>query len=114
MTVRSRQLSLSLPLLLAVALAACVRPIEVGSDPRPNYGIVVHNDVAEPMIVSYTDGRGDALLGTVPAGASQQFIIAAPAATRISITARNAGGTRVIGPFNVQLVSGAMQPVRLR
>jgi hypothetical protein len=100
-------------LVLALATSGC-RPVSVTSDPRPTYSIDVHNDAGQDMIVSYNDGRGDAVLGTVPPNRSERFIIASPSASTITVRATNASGTRSAGPYTVQLVAGVPQSVRLR
>lgn len=99
--------------LLALALAGCARGMAVGSEPRPVHNITVQNDLTEAMIVSYTDARGDAILGTVPPGSSERFVIASPATT-ITVRARNTAGTRVIGPYTLDFTSGTSQLVHLR
>jgi hypothetical protein len=75
---------------------------------------MVHNELDEAMIVSYNDPRGDALLGSVPAGGSQRFEIANPPTADITISARNAAGSRRAGPYPVQLIAGTIQAVRIR
>jgi hypothetical protein len=119
MTLIPRSAGLLLPraavLLLAITLlGACARAMDVGSDPRPTYRLAVQNQLAEPMIVSYSDQRGQALLGTVAAGSTEYFTIAGPASLNVSITARNAAGTLNAGPFDVQLVAGEVRTVQLR
>lgn len=99
--------------LAALLLTAC-RSIAVQSDPRPTYTIDVHNDTNEAMIVSYNDGRGDALLGTVAANRSERFVIASSVSSIITVTATNEARSRTLGPFQVALVAGTPQPVRLR
>jgi hypothetical protein len=101
------------PLVAAALLAAC-RPVAVTSDPRPTYSVDVHNDTNVAMIVSYNDGRGDAVLGTVPANRTERFIIASPGAPTVTIRATNEARTRTAGPYTVQLVAGTPQSVRLR
>ncbi|CAN5633835.1 hypothetical protein BH23GEM9_BH23GEM9_05860 [soil metagenome] len=101
-------------LTLALLLAGCARAMQVGSEPGPVYRLAVQNQFAEPMIVSYADSRGQGLLGTVPAGRTEHFTIANPATLSISVTARNAAGSRSAGPFAVQLVAGEAQTVLLR
>lgn len=100
-------------LMLVLALAGCARGMAVGSEPRPVHSITVQNDLAEAMIVSYTDARGDAILGTVTAGGSERFIIASPEST-VTVRARNAAGTRTAGPYTVTLTAGTAQLVHLR
>jgi hypothetical protein len=101
-------------LLLALLSTACARPIVIGSESRAVFSVMVHNDLQEAMIVSYTDPRGEALLGSVPAGGSQRFEIANPPSADISITARNAAGSRRAGPFPVTLIAGTVQAVHIR
>jgi hypothetical protein len=101
-------------LLLALLITACARPIVIGSEPRAAFSVMVHNDLQEAMIVSYTDPRGEALLGSVPAGGSQRFEIANPPSSEITITARNATGSRRAGPFPVTLIAGTVQAVHIR
>lgn len=108
-----RALRQFLPLLAAGVLFAC-RPVSVTSDPRPTYSIDVHNETAVALIVSYNDGRGDAVLGTVPANRTERFIIASPEATTITISGTNEARSRTIGPYTVHLVAGTPQQVRLR
>jgi hypothetical protein len=109
----SRARQLAALAVITLASAGCARAVAVGSEPRPVYRIEVSNSLAEPMIVSYNDGRGDALLGTVAAGRTEQFVIATRTET-ITVHARNAAGTRTAGPFTVQLSTTSPQPVRIR
>jgi hypothetical protein len=102
-----------LPLLAAAALFAC-RSVAVASDPRPTYSVNVHNETSVDLIVSYNDGRGDAVLGTVPANRTERFIIAAPQGTTITVRGTNEARTRTAGPIEVRLVAGTPQQVRLR
>jgi hypothetical protein len=98
----------------ALPLGGCARAIGAGSeDARPVYRINVDNQTGEAMIVSYDEGRGNALLGTVPAGGSDSFVIAA-ATTTITLTARNVAGTRTLPPIPVQLSATTPQQVQLR
>lgn len=101
-------------LFLALALAACARSVQIGSDPGPAYAVEVRNTLDQDMIVAYDDGGGARTLGTVRAGGSERFIIASPARQSIDISARNAGGTRSAGPYTVQLVAGQTPTVSLR
>jgi hypothetical protein len=108
-----RTLHRFLPLVAVACLATC-RPVAVTSDPRPTYSIDVHNETSVSMIVSYNDGRGDAVLGTVPANRTERFIIASPRATTVTIRATSESRTRTAGPYTVQLAAGTPQSVRLR
>jgi hypothetical protein len=99
---------------ISTATSGCTRAIQVGSEPAPVYRLVVANDLPEAMIVAYNDGRGDRTLGSVPAGRSDTFVVAGSASPAITVTARNAQGSRTAGPFSVQLVPGSQVTVRLR
>lgn len=68
-------------------LAACARGVAVESEPGPAYAIQVNNPMPHPMIVSYNDGSGDRLLGTVAARGNARFVITTPANRRISVIA---------------------------
>ena len=105
----------AVPLLLALTTAACARGIEVGSPaPSQTYGVSIVNETSVALIVSYNDGRGDAILGNVAAGATERFIIAAPASTSVTIRGASANTSRTAGPVSVTLVAGSTQTVRLR
>ena len=108
---RARRIAAIFAVLL---LTGCARSVQIGSDPGPAFAVEVRNGLSEDMIVSYDDGGGARTLGTVTAGASERFIIAAPARQNITITGRNNAGTRTAGPYNVQLVSGDTPVVSLR
>ena len=102
-------------LLLCVTLGACARAIQVGSgDPAQQYRLTVENLTAVTMVVSYNDGRGDALLGNVAAGRTEYFVISRPSSTSISVQGRAASGTRTSGPYTVALTSGSPSLVQLR
>jgi hypothetical protein len=101
-------------LLLLLLFAGCARAMEVGSEPGPTYRLAVVNQLPVPMIVSYSEPRGDALLGTVPAGGTEHFVIAGSAAARVDVTARSAYGALSRGPYTVLLTAGQVQTVRLQ
>jgi len=88
--------------------------MSVGTAPTPVFAIAVTNSTGEEMIVSYDDGSGRRALGAVAAGATDRFVIAQPARTTVNVTARNAAGTRSVGPIAVDLVAGETRPVNLR
>jgi len=105
----------AVPFLIALTTAACARGIEVGSPaPSQTYAVSIINKTDVALIVSYNDGRGDAILGNVAAGATERFIIAAPASTTVTIRGASPSGTRTAGPVSVTLVAGTTQSVRLR
>jgi hypothetical protein len=89
--------------------------MDVGSaTPAETFSISVHNMTGTTMVVSYDDGRGDAILGSVAASATERFIIAAPATRTISVRGEAVTGSRRAGPYTVTLVAGTPQTVRLR
>ncbi len=100
--------------LALLALAACARAVEVSSGPAPTYPVSIRNSVGQDAIVAYDDGSGARTLGTVQAGTTERFIIAAPRSTTIAITARSASGTGSWGPYSVSLVAGETQAVVIR
>lgn len=98
-----------------LTLSGCARGMEVGSStPAETFSINVQNMSGVTMVVSYDDGRGSAILGTVNAAATERFIIAAPASQTITVVAEAVSGTRRSGPYSVHLVAGSPQTVRLR
>jgi hypothetical protein len=104
-------------LVLAVVLlsAGCARAMSVGSaDPTQTYSIAVENRTDVAMIVSYNDGRGDALLGNVAASATERFVIAGSTASTIHVTGAAVTGTRRSGPHTVALTPGQTVTVVLR
>lgn len=94
-------------------LAACARSVEV-STPAPTYPVEVRSTLREDALVSYDDGAGARLLGTVPAGRTERFLIAAPRAMDVRILARSTDGARSWGPIAVVLQAGVTQSVTLR
>lgn len=80
-----------------LALAAgCARGVAVQSEPGPAYSLEVVNTLPQPMIVSFDDGRGSRLLGTVPASGQATFLVTGPASTTITVTARDQAGTLTV------------------
>jgi hypothetical protein len=102
-------------LLVVITLTGCSRGMSVGSPaPAETFSISVQNQTGVTMVVSYNDGRGDAILGTVDAGGTERFIIAAPAVQTITVRGAATSGSRSSGPHSVTLVAGTTQTVRLR
>lgn len=103
-----------LALAITLGAAGCTRAVAVGTgDVQQSFRIEVHNESAETLAVSYNDGRGDALLGTVASGRSEPFIIVSPATTTITVSGRASSG-RTAGPQRVTLSSGSVSRVVLR
>jgi hypothetical protein len=98
----------------AAALSACARPMAIETDPRSLAAVQVSNQVGVAMLVYYEAGAEPRLLGSVPAGGSERFIVTAPAGTTVRITARSETGQRTAGPYTVTLQSGTTQQVVLR
>jgi hypothetical protein len=87
------------PLLLLALLAtlgACARGVAVQSEPGPAYAIEVDNPMSHPMIVSYDDGTGAHLLGTVSAGTRGRFVITRPASQNLTILATDEARTHTV------------------
>ncbi|MFW6040096.1 MAG: hypothetical protein ACOC9N_03365 [Gemmatimonadota bacterium] len=78
---------LALGLAVALAVSGCFRGVGVESEPGPTYRVEVVNRSASPMIVSYDDGSGERILGTVPAERREWFTIASPADRTVAIIA---------------------------
>jgi uncharacterized lipoprotein YajG len=99
----------------ALLVGGCARGINVGSTPpTATYSITVENQTGVAMVVTYNDGRSDAILGSVAAGASERFIIAGSTATSISVRGAAASGNRTSGPYDVTLAAGSPRTVILR
>lgn len=111
MRYRARPIGIPLVLLLAAAVVAC-RPVSIETEPGPAYMVDVRNRLPEAMIVQFEDGRGARMLGTVAAGATERFVIAAPDRAQITIVARNQTGSRQVRR-DVVLQPGIAVPVDL-
>jgi hypothetical protein len=68
----------------------------VESEPGPAYAVEVNNPMPYPMIVSYDDGTGAHLLGTVSAGAAGRVVITRPARQDLTIIATNEERTQTV------------------
>jgi hypothetical protein len=80
--------------------------MQVGSEPAAVYRLTVNNGFPESMIVSYNDGQGDRILGAIPAGRADTFVIASPLRSSITILARNSSNSVRYGPAAVTLHLG--------
>lgn len=101
-------------ILIASLTAGCARAVSVGTQPGPVYAVQVRNTLSQDMIVSYDAGSGPAILGTVRANGSERFVIAVRSPGAVTITARDASGSRSAGPYTVQLQSDTTAEVVLR
>jgi hypothetical protein len=97
---------------LVASMGACARGVGVESEPGPAYALQVANPMPHPMIVSYDDGTGVRLLGTVPPNGSARFVITRPASREISLTATDEGRTHTVNR-DVVLQSGVVTEVSL-
>jgi hypothetical protein len=97
-------------LVLAVG-TACARGVDFGPGAQTQ-AINVINDMPHPMIVSFDDGTGERLLGTVAARSTDRFVIAGTAATTISVVAHDQARTHTVRR-TVTLVPGGSVDVRL-
>lgn len=105
----------AVPVLLCALLAtvgACSRGVGVESEPGPAYAVEVANPMPQPMIISYDDGTGVRLLGTVPPNGSARFVITRPASRQISMTATDEGRTLTV-TRHVVLQAGQVTEVSL-
>lgn len=109
--IRSSAIRLLALAALLPLLGAC-RTAEVESEPGPAYTLEVHNPMPHPMIVSYNDGTGVRLLGTVAANARQRFVITRPAGLQITVTATDEDRTHTVTK-TVTLRPGAVAAVTL-
>lgn len=110
-----RRLRTSIAVAALLVLTGCARGMTVGSpEPTETYSISVQNQTSVDLIVSYNDGRGSALLGTVRAGATERFVIAGSAASTVQVSGAAVSGSRTSGPYTVSLLPGRTQSVVLR
>lgn len=111
----NRMLPAASAMLVLILTAGCasMRSASVGTD-TVNYSIDATNQMGHSMTVYWSDGGEEKMLGAVPAGRSERFIIAAPRSTTISVTARDANRTHVAGPWQVTLAAGSAQRVTIR
>ena len=109
--VRTRWIPL-LALLVFTAAAGCARSVALDTDPGETYAVSVVNPMPHPMIVSFDDGSGSRLLGTVGAGRTERFVVAGSANQTISIVAHDEGQTHTVRR-TVVLQPGSTVEVRL-
>lgn len=110
---RQRLLRRSAPLLaLAAVLGACSHAMNVETKPERTYAIAVENPMAQAMVVSYDDGTGARLLGTVDAGETERFVLAGAQSPDITVTAVSEDHTVTIRK-SVTLRAGSLVHVTL-
>ena len=104
-----------IPLLALIVVAAstgCARSVELNTDPGESYAVSVVNTLSHPMIVSFDDGSGSRLLGTVGAARTERFVIAGSANQTVSIVAHDEAQSHTIRR-TVVLQAGSTVEVRL-
>lgn len=99
-------------LALVAAATACTRSVDLDADPGQTYAVNVINTFAQPMIVSFDDGSGPRLLGTVGANRTERFVVAGTSGGTVSIIARDESDSRTVRR-TVSLVPGGTVDVRL-
>lgn len=102
--------------LMFVALltaAACSRNVRVESEPNRGYALQVRNTMPHAMVVSYNDGSGPRVLGTVLGGSTDRFVIAAPRKMDITVMATDEAQTHNRA-YNVTLIGGTNVDVAIR
>jgi hypothetical protein len=103
---------LTLAALVSVSGLACARGVALDTDPGQTYAVNVVNQMGHAMIVSFDDGSGARLLGTVGANSSERFVVAGSSAATVSIVARDEGDTHTVRR-TVTLIPGGTVEVRL-
>ena len=86
---------LTLASLLFLA-TGCARGVTMNPELEETYAVSVDNRLGEPMIVSFDDGDGTRLLGTVGADREERFVIAGAAGLTITLVAVNEAETRTV------------------
>jgi hypothetical protein len=82
--------------LVALALAGCSRAVTVQTAPERTYSIEVRNTMPYAMVVSYDDGTGVRLLGTVGASQTEHFVLAGARTEAVTIIAVDEDRTRTV------------------
>ncbi len=100
--------------LIPVLVAACAAgpAVQVETDPDRTYALEVRNTRPHPMIVSYDDGSGVRLLGTVGGDQTEHFVIAGARGPDITVIAVDTDRTRTVRR-EVRLRPGGTAYVRL-
>jgi hypothetical protein len=101
------------PLLaLLLVITACGRPIEFDPELSQVRAVNVINELPHSMVVSFDDGSGERLLGTVAARSQDRFVIAGTSATTVTLIARDESQTHTLRR-TVNLVPAGTVDVRL-
>jgi hypothetical protein len=104
--------SVLLAALVLLAATACARGVSMNPDAGQTYAVSVQNDMPHAMIVSFDDGSGSRLLGTVESNRTERFVIAGSAQRTITIVATDEADTHTVRR-TVTLVSGGTVDVRI-
>ncbi|MFW5946911.1 MAG: hypothetical protein ACOCUW_00350 [Gemmatimonadota bacterium] len=96
---------------LAAVSAACAGA-SMDADLGPRYGVIVINELDEPMIVSVDDGTTTRLLGTVGPDREERFILDGAPSTTITLIASDEADSRTLRR-TVVLRAGESVEVRL-
>jgi len=97
---------LSMVLLLAAALTACNRKVEVNSAPTPASGLAVHltNNASQAVNAYVTSGGSDVFIGQVAANSEKTLPVSGIASgSSVTLKARTADGSRTYTKDNVSL-----------
>lgn len=79
-----------------VAAAGCSRAVMVETAPERTYSIEVRNTMPHAMVVSYDDGSGVRLLGTVGANRTEHFVLAGARTEAVVIIAVDEDRTHTV------------------
>lgn len=108
---RTRPIPL-IALLFVATLTGCARSVALNTDPGESYAVSVTNPMSHAMIVSFDDGAGSRLLGTVGARQTERWVVAGSASQTVSIVAHDEAQTHTVRR-TVVLQPGATVEVRL-
>ncbi len=94
--------------LLAAALTACNRKVEVNSAPAPSTGMAVHltNNASQAVNAYVTSSGSDVFIGQVDANSSKTLPVSGiSSGSAVTLKARTADGSRTYTKDNVSLTS---------
>jgi hypothetical protein len=109
---RRIRLALFAVLALAATSTACSRGVNFDPEPGQTYAVNVMNQMPHAMIISFDDGSGTRLLGTVGGNRTERFVVAGAANPTVSIIARDEAETHTVRR-TVTLVAGGTVDVRI-
>ena len=99
-------------LALAAAITACTRGVSLDTEPGQTYAVNVINEMPHAMIISFDDGSGTRLLGTVGANRTERFVVAGAANPTVTIVAQDEAETHTVRR-TVTLTAGGTVDVRI-